>query len=436
MALHYYFGGHTYEFLTTAASWATASTNAQSLGAHLATVTSAAEDAAVFSNATADVAFLAAVPTANDGGGAKYLWLGATDKVAEGTWKWVDDTRVSTYSNWGTGPSGTEPDNYEGAQDAMAMGLQAWPQPSGGIGVAGEWNDVNEGNALYAVVEWDYLMGTSGVDALLGTAANDTLQGAASNDTLDGATGIDTAKYTGTLANFSLAKSDGGYVVRDKTGAEGTDTLVNIESVKFADKTINLAVQAKAAAASQADVTSLTELYVAFFNRIPDGDGMSYWIDQLGAGKTTNQIADAFYSAGVQYTNLTGLSADMSDASFVRVIYKNVLGRTGSTAPQETDVNYWANNLASGVDTRGSLIRTMLGSAHSFKGDTSWGWVADLLDNKLSVAKTFSIDWGLNYNSAEESISQGMAVAAAVTSTDTAAAIALIGVNATDLQLA
>ena len=35
----------------------------------------------------------------------------------------------------------------------MAFGLQSWPQPSRGIGVAYKWNDVNAANALYFVVD-------------------------------------------------------------------------------------------------------------------------------------------------------------------------------------------------------------------------------------------------------------------------------------------
>jgi hypothetical protein len=141
------------------------------------------------------------------------------------------------------------------------------------------------------------------------------------------------------------------------------------------------------------------ELYVAFFNRVPDADGLEYWIGQLAGGQSLNHIADSFYSAGLAYSAERGFSASMTDADFVRVIYKNVLGRAGTTAPPDEDVAYWANNLATGFNTRGTLIDTMLGSAHTFKGNASWGWVPDLLDNKIAVAKTFAIDWGLNYNS-------------------------------------
>ena len=80
-------------------------------------------------------------------------------------------------------------------------------------------------------------------------------------------------------------------------------------------------------------------------------------------------------------------------------------------------------------------MKSILDSAHTFKGRPDFGWVADLLDNKYVVGKRFAIDFGLSFNTPEESISKGMQIAAAVTSTDTSVAIGLIGVNSADLQL-
>jgi hypothetical protein len=156
--------------------------------------------------------------------------------------------------------------------------------------------------------------------------------------------------------------------------------------------------------------------------------GMSYWIDQMSAGQSITQIAEQFYAAGVKYSNLTGFSSEMSNEDFINVIYRNVLGR--SDGADAGGLAYWTSQLGDGADTCGSLVKDILFSAHSYKTNQEWHWVADLLDNKIEVGKTFAITWGLSYNTPEDSISQGMAIAAAVTSTDTATAIALIGVPA------
>lgn len=273
------------------------------------------------------------------------------------------------------------------------------------------------------------------IENAIGGFGNDVLIGNGADNSLDGGegTGTDSALYSGRLANFSVTKSTGSYTVTDKTGTDGTDTLQNIEVLKFSDKSINLTIQAQAKAAAAADVTRLSELYIAFFNRLPDADGLSYWIGQKVGGQSINQIAENFYNAGVQYSSLTGFSASMSNTAFIDVIYKNVLGRTEGA--EAGGLAYWNAKLIDGSATRGSLVSTILDSAHTFKGNKDYGYVADLLDNKIAVAQTFAIDWGLNYNTASDSITQGMAIAAAITPTSTAAAISLIGVDPTSLNL-
>ena len=166
---------------------------------------------------------------------------------------------------------------------------------------------------------------------------------------------------------------------------------------------------------------------------MPDADGLAYWIGQMGAGQGINQIAESFYNAGVQYSSLTGFSSTMSNNDFVNVVYRNVLGR--SEGADAGGLAYWSGRLETQTATHGSLVSTILDSAHTFKGDATWGWVADLLDNKITVAKTFAVDWGLNYNTPSDSISHGMAIAAAVTPSSTTAAITLIGVSASEMHL-
>ncbi len=290
------------------------------------------------------------------------------------------------------------------------------------------------------VNRWDshitdrHMVGWDTSEQLTGDILNDSIEGRGGNDTIDGGGGTDTAVFSSNLANYALTKSGSSYIVLAKSGTDGTDTITNVESLEFGDKTVNLTIQSIAAAAPQADVHRLEELYVAFFNRVPDADGLAYWLGQMNAGQSLNQIAEAFYNAGVQYSSLTGFSATMSNEDFVNVIYRNVLGRNEGADTE--GLNYWSSELASGHATHGSLASAILGSAHTYKGDATWGWVADLLDNKISVANQFAVDWGLNYNTPSESITQGMAIAAAVTPTSTAAAIALIGVSATDMQIA
>ncbi len=269
--------------------------------------------------------------------------------------------------------------------------------------------------------------GTNSDDQIIGNTADNVLQGLEGNDLIDGGAGFDIAQFLGKRADYSVHVSvnSGSLIVAARDGAGGSDTLNNIERLMFADMSVNLGIAAVAKTISAADLNKLQELYVGFFNRVPDADGLSYWIGQRASGVSVQQIGDTFYGAAVQYSALTGYSATMSNADFIKIVYKNVLGRS---SVDQDGLDYWSGELVSGHATRGFLVATMLGSAHTFKGNATYGYVADLLDNKLAVATQFAIDQGLSFNTGESSIINGMAIAAAVTPTDTSAALALIGI--------
>ena len=71
--------------------------------------------------------------------------------------------------------------------------------------------------------------------AFAGTPGNDSFYGGTGNDTIDGAAGIDTSVYMGKRSNFTLAKTGAGFTVTDTKCLEGSDTLQNVERLKFSD---------------------------------------------------------------------------------------------------------------------------------------------------------------------------------------------------------
>jgi hypothetical protein len=107
MATFYFNDGHTYQIVKTAKTWSKAQADAKAAGGSLAIVNSEAENNFILGLAEKE-AIKTTAPPAPDGGGARYLWLGATDSAKEGEWKWTDKTSV-TYNNWA---KPTEPDNY------------------------------------------------------------------------------------------------------------------------------------------------------------------------------------------------------------------------------------------------------------------------------------------------------------------------------------
>lgn len=173
------YAGHTYKIVKDKLTWSDAANCAVNLGGKLAEITSKAENDTIFSHlAKAGVQLGYATPS--DGGGATYVWIGATDKHTEGMWIWDGDNNAvgdnfwngqgavgdgngegapGMYNNWGgtsiNGASPNEPDDFIAVQDGAAMALDFWPkgQIPPYTGIAGEWNDLNTGTALYYVVE-------------------------------------------------------------------------------------------------------------------------------------------------------------------------------------------------------------------------------------------------------------------------------------------
>jgi Ca2+-binding RTX toxin-like protein len=80
------------------------------------------------------------------------------------------------------------------------------------------------------------LRGLYGQDRLFGNGGVDRLTGGGSDDYLDGGSGWDYAIFAGNRAEYSVTTSGAQTIVaRIAAGGEGTDTLVNIEALQFAD---------------------------------------------------------------------------------------------------------------------------------------------------------------------------------------------------------
>ena len=86
----------------------------------------------------------------------------------------------------------------------------------------------------------------------LATSYKDSLTGAAGNDTIDGGGGTDTITYTISRSNVALAKTGSGFTVTDNTGANGIDSLLNMERLRFSDGGIALDVGATQSAGQTA----------------------------------------------------------------------------------------------------------------------------------------------------------------------------------------
>ena len=162
------YGGHTYKLVELPAPWdeATAAAKAMTLvgdPGYLARIDSAAENQAILEAVSSHLspAQLAnSIP--NDGSEAAFVWLGGSDAEREGQWAWTKNGDRfwqgdfngapvdGRYTNWGI-----QPDNAGGPENALAMSLAGWPEPFYDLGEIGQWNDLEAGNRLVYVIEFD-----------------------------------------------------------------------------------------------------------------------------------------------------------------------------------------------------------------------------------------------------------------------------------------
>ncbi len=101
----------------------------------------------------------------------------------------------------------------------------------------------------------DELAGTPGADTLTdasgdarlrGLAGDDRLRGGTGSDTLDGGGGLDAAVYDDPSTGYRVTRTASGWIVTDKDGGDGVDTLVSIERLEFSDRNFDLAAPAPA----------------------------------------------------------------------------------------------------------------------------------------------------------------------------------------------
>ncbi len=207
--------------------------------------------------------------------------------------------------------------------------------------IGGDGNDSITGNSAA-----NWLRGMRGNDELTGGAGNDTLEGGTGDDLVDGGSGIDTAILAGTRSNFTVTKTTAGYTITDNTGSEGVDTLLNIERIKFGDKFLALDANGNSG--------QVYRLYQAAFDRKPDINGISYWIDNLDNGAGLQNVAAGFISS-VEFKDLYGTNP--SNNTLITGFYQNVLHR----APDQSGFDSWKNML----DNAGSLTQVLIGFSES-----------------------------------------------------------------------
>jgi len=241
------------------------------------------------------------------------------------------------------------------------------------------WNNTLNNNHIYKA--------NFGGDTLVGSNSNDKFYSSDGNDTFDGNGGSDIVFYKGTSNQYSIKFTIPSIAISDNlTGRDGTDSLKNIQAIKFNDFTLDATSLTKTAALSHTNIVNLVELYIASFNRAPDSVGLDYWGGRFSDGMSLQDIAKSFF---VQPETVAAYPTNMPTSDFVTKVYNNVLSR----GPDAGGLKYWVGELNNGHVTKDSFLLAIINGAMAPTGSAV---DRQTLANKEAVGEHYAIYQGLN----------------------------------------
>ena len=165
-------------------------------------------------------------------------------------------------------------------------------------------------------------------------------------------------KYSGIFNDYIFYnKGDGLYQIEHD---DIKDSITGIHTLTFSDKSINLINDVigtfDQVTGLNTDSGRMFRLYNAAFKRLPDPEGLAYWIENFSSKKNSIRVISESFLASNEFAELYG--EKISDSIYVNTLYKNVLGR----AADNEGLNYWTSQLSSGRETRAEAL---LGFAES-----------------------------------------------------------------------
>ena len=226
----------------------------------------------------------------NDTLDASVLTQGATLYMTPGYWSFVGSARASTITSAGqaTVNFGTVLENLIGS--AFADNLHG--------------NDVN-----------NVINGGAGNDQITGGGGGDQITGGGGNDNIDGGIGIDIAIFSGASKGYKISTEATSVLVTGDAITDGIDTLLNIERIRFSDKSIAIDLNGNAGISAKVIGAVLGKTQVQNLTYV--GLGLSY----LDKGMSYSDLSALA---------LTAVGATTNDA-VVSTLWKNVIG-TDATA--------------------------------------------------------------------------------------------------------
>lgn len=174
-----------------------------------------------------------------------------------------------------------------------------------------------------------------------------------------------------------------------------------IFSVIQTDKGTEITVQDTSSSALQ-QKTKIAELYVGFFGRAAEHEGMEYhtqtFNNLLASGMSENEafshISNSFWDAAKVYSDLTGFTENTTNFDFIATVYSNVLGRPNAIENDREGIEFWTHHMEAANKTHGEMVLEVLNGAHNYIAanpqNTISQYVDALLDNRTDISLFFA----------------------------------------------
>ncbi|SMO88008.1 protein of unknown function [Thalassovita litoralis] len=241
-------------------------------------------------------------------------------------------------------------------------------------------------------------------NSIAGLGGDDELRGNGGNDMLDGGTGDDLAVYSGPQSAYTIRFTPSGQTVEDRRpNHDGTDTLTSIETLVFSGDEWPLDIFSGVGNLSEEDLREFVEVYIAYFNRAPDAEGLFFYGTAFANGTSLEACAATFLNS-VEYQST--YPPGLSNHEFAEAVYNNVLGRI----PDPLGFAFWVNVLDTSARSRDVFILEVLAGAKApAPADATIEFIAqktaDLayLSNKTDIGLYFATTKGMsNVSNANE----------------------------------
>lgn len=218
-------------------------------------------------------------------------------------------------------------------------------------------------------------IGTPYDDQITGNVLDNLITPGLGNDVVNGGPGQDGIFVRGLATQLSLSGNT-------LFSPDGQDTMVSIEHVMLgATWPVSLPLISSEIVAAHQLLNQITNLYVAYFKRPGDVEGLEYWFANVYSGAKTLRLAAEDFAWSPEY--LTRYTSSLTNPEFVQAIYQNLFSRI----PDPDGMTYWALQLDQNAVQRSGFILDVIQGAYA---QTSGPEDRTLIDNKTAVALHYS----------------------------------------------